>query len=551
MLKSLTIQNYAIIRDLQINFSGGLTIITGETGAGKSILLGALTLLTGQRADSGVLFDASRKCFVEGSFDIKNYGLEELYTRNELEPDEILIIRREISADGKSRAFINDTPVNASVLKEFGERLIDIHSQHQNIYLDNPVFQLNILDTFAQQTELVNQYKEQYSVYKSLTSQYSRLQEDFLKNKSELEYILFQYNQLAEAKLTDGELESLEEEHKTLTHAEEIKTQLLFAANNLNNEERSAVLLLKDTLNALNKIKNVFGPSSDYLSRLESAFIEIKDISSEIEEACEKIEFNPDRARLVKERIDLIYSLLQKHRVSKEVELIEIKNRLKENIDTVENSDTALESLKLDISKVQANLENKAATLSKKRKETIPGIENKIQELLLQLGMPHGIFKIELTTLNELTNNGTDKIRFLFSGNKQSTPQEIGKIASGGEMARLMLSLKAVVAGQIILPTILFDEIDQGVSGDIADKMGNVILNISKTAQVINITHLPQIASKGANHFLVYKKDLGDSTQTQIKQLQSDDRVIEIARMLSGEQLSEAAINNAKALLGI
>jgi DNA repair protein RecN (Recombination protein N) len=551
MLKSLTIQNYAIIRDLQIDFSGGLTIITGETGAGKSILLGALSLLIGQRADTSVLFDSSRKCFVEGVFVSQDNGMEEIFRNNDLDIEKETIIRREIGSDGKSRAFINDTPVNISVLKELGERLIDVHSQHQNLYLDNISFQLRILDTFARQNDLLGKYKETFASYRNLISQYEKIQDDYQKFKADQEYYLFQYNQLAEAKLVENEQDSLEEELKTLTNAEEIKAQMAFVLNNFSGEEISIVSMLKESMNSIGKLKSVYGPATGIHNRLETILIELKDISDELSRSFEHVEFNPDRAELVKQRIDLLYGLFQKHHVTNVSELITIRTELKSKIDQVENTDTQLAELKLQIDQMRSNLDNIATTLSRKRQEVIPTIESKVQDLLKQLGIPNGIFKVELTSLHELSVHGKDKVCFMFSANKQSTPQELSKVASGGEMARLMLSIKAVVAEEITLPTIIFDEIDQGVSGDIADKMGNAILKISHFAQVINITHLPQIASKGVNHFLVYKKDLANTTQTQIKQLKSDDRVIEIARMLSGEQLSEAAINNAKALLGI
>lgn len=551
MLKSLSIQNYAIIQDLNIDFSGGLSIITGETGAGKSILLGALSLIIGQRADTTVLYDSSRKCVVEGEFAIKGYGLEELFAENELDYADITLIRREISADGKSRAFINDTPVNVSVLKAFGERLIDVHSQHQNLYIDNENFQLKVLDTFAQQNDLLLEYRTKFGQYKTLHAEYLKKSEVYQKNKADLEYFQFQYNQLLEAKLVEGEQESLEAELQTLTHAEEIKTHLGMVLNYLEGEENSMILFSKDSINYLNKIRNVFGASALLSERLNSVLIELKDLAAEVNEHFEKIESNPERAEQVKERIDLVYSLEQKHRVTTVRELLDIEADLKAKIDLIDSADTQLDAFKIQLDQLRANLENIAGKLSTNRKQVLPAIEEKVTMLLQNLGMPNGVFKVQLDTLRDLTLNGHDGVRFLFSANKQAQLQDLGKVASGGEMARLMLSIKAVIAEVIMLPTIIFDEIDQGVSGDIADKMGNVIVKLARFAQIINITHLPQIASKGENHYLVYKKDLDHRTQTQIKKLNPADRVIEIARMLSGEQLSEAAINNAKALLGI
>lgn len=551
MLKSLSIQNYAIIQDLNIDFSGGLSIITGETGAGKSILLGALSLIIGQRADTSVLYDSSRKCVVEGEFSIKGYGLDELFAENELDYADITLIRREISSDGKSRAFINDTPVNVSVLKVFGERLIDVHSQHQNLYIDNENFQLKVLDTFAKQNDLLQEYCAKFAQYRVLYAEYQKKTEEYQKNKADLEYFQFQYNQLYEARLTDGEQELLEAELQTLTHAEEIKTHLGMVLNYLEGEDSSIILFSKDSINYLNKVRSVFAASATLSDRLNSVLIELKDIASEVNEHFEKIESDPERAELVKQRIDLLYSLEQKHRVTSVKELMVIEADLKAKIDLIDNADTQLDTLKIQLDQLRANLENTAGKISTNRKQVLPAIEEKVTVLLQNLGMPNGVFKVRIDALPDLAMNGQDAVRFLFSANKQGQLQDLGKVASGGEMARLMLSLKAVIAEVIMLPTIIFDEIDQGVSGDIADKMGNVIVKLAQFAQIMNITHLPQIASKGGNHYLVYKKDLDHRTQTQIKKLNPDDRVIEIARMLSGEQLSDAAINNAKALLGI
>ena len=551
MLTTLTIQNYALIQELNIDFSNGLSIITGETGAGKSILLGALSLLIGQRADTSVLLDHSRKCIVEGTFKLKGYGLEELFTHHDIDFDNTSVIRREISADGKSRAFVNDTPVNLSVLKDLGERLIDIHSQQQNIYLENPTFQLRILDTFARQTDLVQNYKDVYASFRSLQSEYKRIFDGAQKNKADLDYFKFQYEQLHQANLQDGEQDSLEQELKILTHSEEIKSALSIASAMISGENNSMVALLKDALYQFNRIKNFYQPAEGLSERFESVLIEMKDIAQETEALCEHIEHDPERIEIVKQRIDLIYSLLQKHRVVNAKELIALKDDLKRKVEEISNADFHLDTLKTQMGNMLENLEKCALEISANRKKVIPQIEEHVQSILKQLGIPNGLFNVELTVNEDFTSTGKDKIRFLFSANKQGLLQELSKVASGGEMARLMLSLKAIIAEAITLPTIIFDEIDSGVSGDIADKMGNVIYRMSDFAQVINITHLPQIASKGSNHFLVYKHDQVDKSRTLIKQLNADERVIEIARMLSGEQLSEAAINNAKALLGI
>lgn len=551
MLTTLAIQNYALIQELNINFSKGLSIITGETGAGKSILLGALSLIVGQRADTAVLLDKSRKCIVEGTFQIKGYGLEEIFVQYDIDFDDVSVIRREISPDGKSRAFVNDTPVNLTVLKDLGERLIDIHSQHQNQYLENPQFQLKVLDTFARHFDLLNNYRNSYSLYRSLTVEYQSLSDAASKNKADLDYLQFQYNQLNAAKLFDGELDTLEQELKLLTHSEEIKTTLTAVSNHLGGESNSVILLVKDSLLLFNKIKNFYPPAVELQTRLDSVFLEIKDIAHETENLGEHIDHDPARIEIVQNRIDLIYSLLQKHRSAKVTELISIRDDFEGKINEISNIDFRLDEIKKEIDKVRTNLEKTANIISSNRKSVIPIIENKVLELLHQLGIPNGLFKVDMVTANDYTANGTDIVRFLFSANKQGLLQELAKVASGGEMARLMLSIKATISDEITLPTIIFDEIDAGVSGDIADKMGKVIFRMSTNAQIINITHLPQIASKGENHYFVYKLDSGNKTQTSIKKLKTDERVIEIARMLSGEQLSDAAINNAKALLGI
>ena len=550
MLTTLTIQNYALIQELNIDFSKGLSIITGETGAGKSILLGALSLLVGQRADSNVLLDQSRKCIVEGTFQINGYGLEEVFGQYELDFDNTSVIRREINPDGKSRAFVNDSPVNLSILKDLGERLFDIHSQHQNQYLENPQFQLRVVDTFAGHSDVLQRYRDSFSHYRALKTEYQDISDRAAKNKTDLDYFQFQFDQLHVARLQENESESLEKELTLLTHSEEIKSSLTSASVALAGETNSVVVLVKDSLVAFSKIKGFYSPAIELQTRLEGVFLEIKDIAHETEKLCEHIDHDPVRIDFVKQRLDLINSLLQKHRCGSMTELIRVRNEFKQKIDEISTSDFRLDELKKEIDKVRSTLENITAAISTNRKKIIPSIENNVLDLLRQLGIPNGLFKVEITTTEDFTSNGTDKVRFLFSANKQGVLQELAKVASGGEMARLMLSIKATISDAITLPTIIFDEIDAGVSGDIADKMGNVINHMSESAQIINITHLPQIASKGENHYFVYKMDLNDKTQTNIKKLNPEERVIEIARMLSGEQLSDAAINNAKTLLG-
>lgn len=549
MLKTLSIQNYALIKDIRIDFNGGLSIITGETGAGKSILLGALSLLIGQRADTSVLFDTSRKCIVEGTFQISAYGMNSFFEENELDYAHETTVRREITTDGKSRAFINDTPVNISLLKLLGDKLIDIHSQHENLYLENPVFQLEILDTIANQHQLLQQYKENYQAYRKLQTEFDSLREANEKQKSDLDYLQYQFTQLNEAKLKADEQDDLETEYQTLSHAGEIKMHLGFVSEALSGETNSLIVTTKECIQHLHKIKDIFKQGNEYLSRFESLLIELKDIYPSVDRLAAGIEDNPDRLELVKQRLDLINSLLQKHKVSTIAELIDLKDKLSKQINSIVTADEKLEHLQKEIEKQKQSLLKVAGELTAKRKQSAPGLEKRVEEILHQLGMPNAVFCVELSTTPDFMATGMDRIRFLFSANKQSAPQEISKVASGGEMARLMLSIKAIIAQTMALPTIIFDEIDTGVSGDIADKMGNIIANLASFTQVINITHLPQIASKGKSHYLVYKQDQQEFTYTHIKLLTSNERITEIAKMLSGEQLSDAAINNARELL--
>jgi DNA repair protein RecN (Recombination protein N) len=549
MLKTLSIQNYALIKDIRIDLNGGLSIITGETGAGKSILLGALSLLIGQRADTSVLFDTSRKCIVEGTFAISAYGMDGFFINNELDYADETTIRREITTDGKSRAFINDTPVNISLLKMLGDKLIDIHSQHENLYLENPAFQLEILDTIANQTKTLQHYRENYQAYRKMISEFESLKEMNEKQKSDLDYLQFQYNQLHEARLKEDETEELEAEYQTLSHAEEIKLHLGFISEALSGDDNSLIVSTKECISHLQKIKDIFKQSNEYLSRFENILIELKDIYPALDRMAHTIEDNPTRLEFVKQRLDLINSLLQKHKLSTIPELVALREKLSREISSIVTADEKLAQLQKEIDIQKAALIKIAAELTGKRKLSAPGLEKRVQEILHQLGMPNAVFSADLSHTPDFTSTGTDKIRFLFSANKQSAPQEISKVASGGEMARLMLSIKAIVAQSMALPTIIFDEIDTGVSGDIADKMGNIIGNLASFTQVINITHLPQIASKGKNHYLVYKQDQQEFTYTHIKLLTSHERITEIAKMLSGEQLSDAAINNARELL--
>ncbi|MFC2104494.1 DNA repair protein RecN [Bacteroidota bacterium] len=549
MLQSIYIQNYALINELEIEFNNGLNIITGETGAGKSILLGALSLVLGQRADTNVLKDKTRKCVVEAKFQIKQYKIKGFFKENDLDYEDLTTIRREITINGKSRAFINDTPVNLPVLKDLSNNLIDIHSQHENLLLGDDHFQLSLVDSFANHQELLDNYKYKFEEFNILTSEYKKLVDNAEKAKSDLDYYQFQFDQLESLKLVEGEQAELENELEQLNHAEEIKIKLSESNHFLFNEELSIISSLKQTKTAIESISRYLKEGNDLVNRIDSAFIELQDINSEIEQLNEKIEHDSTKIEFIRERLDNIYSLEQKHKVSTVKELITIKEELQQKIDRINSYDFETEKIKKQLSQLNSELTNLTRQISENRKSIIPKIESKIIEMLKQLGIPNANFKVEQIPTEEFLPTGKEIIRFLFSANKNVALEELSKVASGGEISRLMLSLKSLIVETSTLPAIIFDEIDSGTSGEIADKMGLIIKRMSENMQVINITHLPQIASKGDYHYLVYKKDNQETTNTYIKLLKQEERISEIAKMLSGEALTEAAIQNAKVLL--
>jgi len=549
MLKALSIQNYALIDSLNIEIGPGFSIITGETGAGKSILLGALSLILGQRADTSVLRNTIEKCVVEGYFSIGEYQLQDFFAGNDLDYDEQTIIRREISPSGKSRAFINDTPVNLSLLKSLGENLIDIHSQHQNLVLSDNQFQLEVVDAFAGVKTELDSYSAAFKSFKKLTKQYNEFEEQASKNQADQDYFEFQFEQLDTARLQEGEQETLEEELKSLTHAEEIKTSLIHATQLLSSEGNSVLNMLKEVQTLISRITGVYNKAEGIENRVESAYIELKDLASETEFMGEQIDLDPQQLEVVNERLDLIYTLQQKHRVSSVEDLIQIRDELKQKLEEIVSYDDTLQKLSDQIKEEKGKLEKLAGILSEKRKEVIEEIESKVTRLLMQLGIPNARFKIRLTPVTEFLPHGKDELTFLFSANKQSELQDIIKVASGGEMSRLMLAIKSLIASSVALPTIIFDEIDAGVSGEVANKVGNIMKQMAQSMQVLNITHLPQIAGKGDHHFLVYKEDDETATHTYMKLLDPEERINEIAKMLSGEQLTDAALDNARELL--
>jgi len=550
MLQSLNVHNYALINELTIDLNKGLNIITGETGAGKSILMGALSLILGQRADTSVLKDKARKCIVEAKFNIKPYRLKSFFDVHDLDYDDNTMIRREIADNGKSRAFINDTPVNLSVLKDLSTHLVDIHSQHESLLLGDENFQMALVDSYAGHHPLLHQYYQKYEEYHQVQSDYNRLMSNAEKAKSDLDYLQFQYEQLEALKLNQGEQEELEEELEKLNHAEEIKLNLSKSYQLLYEEEFSILSNLKEAKNALSAIAKYLKESEDLNERIESAYIELQDIGHEIEQLNESIEYDPSRIEFIRERLDSIYAQQQKHKVSTVGELLQIKTDLETQIENINSYDFRSEELKSQLELKKNELIQLAQQISKNRKQIIPELEQNINRTLKLLGMPNAAFKIKQIAVDEFLPTGNEMIKFMFSANKNVEPEEIEKVASGGEISRLMLSLKSILVENKTLPTIIFDEIDAGTSGEIADKMGIIIKQMSSKMQVVNITHLPQIASKADFHYLVYKKDNHQTTNTYIKLLDKDERINEIAKMLSGKELTDAAIQNAKVLIG-
>lgn len=552
MLQSIHIQNYALIDRLDIDFTSGFSVITGETGAGKSIILGAIGLLLGQRADVKAIKNGASKCVVEAKFRIATYDMEAFFEENDIEyePEEC-IIRRELSANGKSRAFINDTPASLAQMKVLGERLIDVHSQHQNLLLNKEGFQLNILDILAQDDKQLADYHRLYTTYK----QVSRELEEFIaqaeKSRQDEDYIRFQLEQLEDADLKEGEQTSLEQEAETLSHAEDIKAGLYKAGQLIDGDESGGLSLVKEAIQTLQSVSRVYTPAQEWGERLNSCYIELKDISREISGAQEEIEFNPARLDFVNERLNLIYNLQQKHRVDSVEALIELTDKYRNQLNTITSFDETIAKLNKRKEDLYAQVLAQAAVLTECRSRSARQIEEQMQALLIPLGMPNVRFAVEMTTRKEPDAKGMDSVTFLFSANKNGTLQNVASIASGGEIARVMLSLKAMIAGAVKLPTIIFDEIDTGVSGSIAEKMALIMQDMGKqNRQVISITHLPQIAARGIAHYKVYKEDTETGTNSHIRLLTREERVREIANMLSGSTLTEAALNNARALLG-
>ncbi len=549
MLRNLTIDNYALIDRLDIDFDDGLSVITGETGAGKSIILGALSLVLGSRADSKVALDASSKCVVEATFDVETYSLEALFDELDVDYSASTIVRREILPNGKSRAFVNDTPVGLQQLRTLTSRLIDIHSQHENLMLSNTDFQLDIVDTLADTADDLHQYSDLFNRYRDTRQQLRSLRDESDKFLAEKDYIEHQLSELVAANLVDGEQQSLEEEQNLINHSQEVIETLSAIMASLDGEESGVLSLLKSASTHIGRLEKYINRASEFADRINSSFVELKDIASELSAIIESTEFSEERKHFIDDRLNLIYSLQQKHRVSSVTHLLDIQNDFARRLDLIENFDDRISSLQTQIDELEKQLAAAAERLSQRRRAVGSLIEEKTEAMLHELGMPNGRFEVSFSATDDFTSRGRDKIEFLFSANKNRSPQPVAEIASGGEISRLMLVIKSLVAASQALPTIIFDEIDTGISGEIARKMGEIMQTMSASMQVVAITHLPQIASKGKTHYKVFKDESGETTQTRIACLTADERIVEIAEMIAGKNPSRSALDSARELL--
>ncbi len=552
MLTSLYISNYALISELEIDFGAGFSSITGETGAGKSIIMGALSLILGQRADTKAIKTDADKCIIEATFEISGYTkLAAFFVENDIDnSDSTCIIRRELTGAGKSRAFINDTPVSLIVLRDLTVQLIDIHSQHDNLMLANPTYQLDVVDTIAQNSDIHKAYSVAFGQWQQLLADLRKLEQNAKRYSTELDYIQFQYNQLMEARLQGSEQEELESEQDTLAHAEEIKIELL-SSQQLFEEEKAVLPVLKEIINSVSKIKKFVANGDDWMERLQSTYIELKDINSELTAFADRVENNPGRLSFVENRLSELFTLQKKYKVNTVAELIEIRDEFELQLQKIESFDEDIQLLQIEIEKANKIVKELSEKLTASRQEVVNQIEQHMVGSLTELGMPNIQFKVQLSTTDVFTINGQNEVQFLFSANKNREVQPVQLIASGGEVSRLMLSIKALIANKSDLPTIIFDEIDTGVSGEIAHRMGEIMQDMGSSMQVLTITHLPQIAAKSSAQYRVYKDDSGSQTQTFIEKLNTEQRINEIAQMLSGKNLSEISQLNAKELLGL
>ncbi len=553
MLSQLTVQNFALIKNLDISFHSQMNIITGETGAGKSILLGALGLILGERADVKSLGNLDEKCVIEGTFDIKGYGLEEFFSAQELDYDDTSLVRREITPSGKSRAFINDTPVQLSVLKELGSQLVSLHSQHETLGLNDKNFQLSVVDSFAGHFQLLKEYKGLYRLYKQSESKLKSLLVQETEAKKDIDYTTFLYNELEEAQLQENELEQLEKEQETLSHAEEIQQSAANAYAILNESELPAT----DLLNQAKVLLQSAGKNDERLlelaKRIDSALIDLKDVSVELNAISDTVQADEERLYAIDQRLQLIYNLLKKHSAQTTEDLLNIQHELAAKLDNTAGLSEETELIQHQCEQMHQQLNEIAKTLSNNRHQQKTAIESNISQLLAQVGMPNAKIEVSITNFSdgELNENGNNEIHFLFSSNPGSALQPLNKVASGGELSRLMLTIKSLVANNVKLPTLIFDEIDTGISGEVAAKTGRLMKQLASNHQVISVTHLPQIASAGHKHFFVYKEVKNNTTETQLKPLSEMERVEEIAKMLSGDSPTESALANARELLTV
>lgn len=552
MLKQLYIKNFTLIDELNISLYPGFSVITGETGAGKSIILGAIGLLLGNRADSKAIKAGRDRCVIEAHFDLSRYGMQKFFDDNDIDYDaDDTIIRRELTAAGKSRAFINDTPVPLTRMRELGEQLVDIHSQHQNLLLQKEDFQLNVVDIIAQDTEQLKVYQKEYDAYRKAKELLEELKAEIAKNRENEEFMRFQHKELDEANLQEGELEQLEQEAETLSHSEDIKTALYEADSALSGENDSILDKLKNATHQLENICDVYPSMADVAGRMQSSYIELKDIAQEISSSVDHVEFDPNRLDAINTRLDKLYTLQQKFHVETVTELIATRDRIAEQLSHIDNGDEDIEEKEKEVAALLVKAEKQAALLTSIRQKSAKAIEKEMKGRLIPLGIPNVRFEIAFAE-KPLSGNGADKVSFLFSANKSTQLQPVSQVASGGEIARVMLSLKAMISGAVKLPTIIFDEIDTGVSGKIAEKMADIMEEMGlQNRQVLSITHLPQIAAKGSHHYKVLKEETENGTISHMKELNNQERIEEIAQMLSGSDITQAALANAKELLRI
>ena len=552
MLKHLYIKNFTLIDTLDIDLYAGFSVITGETGAGKSIILGAIGLLLGQRADSKAIKTGADKCVIEAHFDLTRYQMEPFFSENDIEYDaDDCIIRRELTSAGKSRAFINDTPVPLTMLKELGDRLVDVHSQHQNLLLNKQDFQLSVVDIIANDAKELAQYQQTYADYLAANKELEALREEIERNRQNADFLQFQYDELTSANLQPGELEELEQKSDTMTHSEEIKGALYTADNALQGDENGAVGALRTTVSALKGISKVFSSATELAERLDSTYIELKDVAQEISSLLERVDFDPSELEMVNNRLDRLYDLQKKYHADTIDDLIAQRDEIGQKLSHIENSDEALQEMQQKVKQQKAQCEKQADALTKLRSKAAKQIELELQQRLVPLGMPHVRFNIEITK-EALGRSGQDKVGFLFSANTSTPLQPVSQVASGGEIARVMLALKAMISGAVKLPTIIFDEIDTGVSGKTAEKMAEIMREMGQQErQVISITHLPQIAALGTHHYKVSKEEGAQGTISRMEELTPEERITEIAQMLSGSDITDAAIQNAKQLLKV